>query len=69
MEALFLLIPISLIILAVIVGALLWSIKSGQFDDLEGPAQRILMEEDRIVSRDGKRVSENDASESGAKQG
>ncbi len=69
MEALFLLIPISLIILAVIVGALLWSIKSGQFDDLEGPAQRILMEEDRIVSRDGKPVSENDASEGNAKQG
>lgn len=69
MEALFLLIPISLIILAVIVGALLWSVKSGQFDDLEGPAQRILMEEDRIVSRDGKPVSESDSSESSAKQG
>ncbi len=68
MEALFLLIPISLIILAVIVGALLWSIRSGQFDDLEGPAQRILMEEDRIVSRDGKPVSENDSQESNAKQ-
>ena len=43
MEALFLLIPISLIILAVIVGALLWSIKSGQFDDLEGPAREVQM--------------------------
>ncbi len=57
MEALFLLIPISLGILAVIVIALLWSVRSGQFDDLEGPAQRILMDEDQIVSRDGKPVS------------
>jgi cbb3-type cytochrome oxidase maturation protein len=24
----------------------LWAIKSGQFDDLEGPAQRILMDDD-----------------------
>lgn len=23
-----------------------WAIKSGQFDDMEGPAQRILMDED-----------------------
>jgi cbb3-type cytochrome oxidase maturation protein len=23
-----------------------WSIKSGQFDDLEGPAERILMDDD-----------------------
>ncbi len=57
MEALFLLIPISLGILALIVLALLWSIRSGQFDDLEGPAQRILMDEDQIVSRGGKPVA------------
>ncbi|MCX7627348.1 MAG: cbb3-type cytochrome oxidase assembly protein CcoS [Methylophilaceae bacterium] len=25
---------------------ILWAIKSGQFDDLEGPAQRILMDDD-----------------------
>ena len=24
----------------------LWAIKNGQFDDLEGPAQRILMDDD-----------------------
>ncbi|MFL9608859.1 cbb3-type cytochrome oxidase assembly protein CcoS [Methylobacillus sp. Pita2] len=25
---------------------ILWAIKSGQYDDLEGPAQRILMDDD-----------------------
>jgi cbb3-type cytochrome oxidase maturation protein len=25
---------------------ILWAIKSGQFDDMEGPAQRILMDDD-----------------------
>ena len=28
----------------------LWSVKSGQFDDLEGPAQSILMDDDAPVS-------------------
>ena len=53
MEVLFLLIPLSLCILTLIVAALMWSVKTGQFDDLEGPAQRILMDDDKIVSRDG----------------
>lgn len=46
MEALYLLIPISLLLVAVITMAFLWSIKSGQFEDLEGPAHHILMDDD-----------------------
>jgi cbb3-type cytochrome oxidase maturation protein len=49
MEIIYLLIPISLILLGVIVWILLWAVRSGQYDDLEGPAHRILMDEDRIV--------------------
>lgn len=29
-----------------IVAGVFWSIKSGQFDDMEGPAERILMDDD-----------------------
>ena len=32
-------------VLLIVLGVL-WSIKSGQFDDLEGPAERILMDDD-----------------------
>ncbi|MBI3779372.1 MAG: cbb3-type cytochrome oxidase assembly protein CcoS [Gammaproteobacteria bacterium] len=46
MEILYLLVPLAVILAGVIVWAFLWSIRSGQFDDLEGPAHRILMEED-----------------------
>ena len=46
MEILYLLIPIAILLVAAMVGAFLWAAKSGQFDDLEGPAHRILMEED-----------------------
>ncbi len=35
------------VVMAVIAGlGIFWAIKSGQFDDMEGPAQRILMDDD-----------------------
>ena len=47
MESLYLLIPMS-IVLAFGFGALFWwATRSGQFDDLEGPAFRVLMDDDR----------------------
>ena len=46
MEILYLLVPLAVILAGVIVWAFLWSIRSGQFDDLEGPAHRILMDKD-----------------------
>lgn len=46
MEILYLLIPIAVIVLVVAIWAFLWAIKSGQFEDLEGPAYRILMDDD-----------------------
>jgi cbb3-type cytochrome oxidase maturation protein len=46
MDILFLLIPISLIIMGIAIWVFLWAIRSGQFEDLEGPAHRILMDDD-----------------------
>jgi cbb3-type cytochrome oxidase maturation protein len=34
------------IFVALVLVGIFWSIKSGQFDDMEGPAERILMDED-----------------------
>jgi len=45
MEVLYLLIPLAVLLAGVIVWAFFWSVKSGQFDDLEGPAHRILMDD------------------------
>jgi cbb3-type cytochrome oxidase maturation protein len=53
---LFLLIPISLLLVGLLVWIFNWSIKSGQFDDLEGPGQAILMDDDTSTS---KKVSEH----------
>jgi len=46
MTILYLLIPLSLILLGLAVWAFFWAVKHDQFDDLEGPAHRILFDED-----------------------
>lgn len=46
MEILYLLVPLALVLVGLIVWAYFWSIKTGQFDDLEGPAHRIIMDRD-----------------------
>jgi cbb3-type cytochrome oxidase maturation protein len=48
-DILILLIPLS-VVLALLIGAgFWWSVKSGQYDDLEGPAHRILADDDRAA--------------------
>ncbi len=47
MEILYLLIPLSLVLVFLIGVIFMWFLKSGQFEDLEGPAYRILMDNDR----------------------
>ncbi len=46
MSILYLLIPLSLTLLGLAVWAFFWAVKHDQFDDLEGPAYRILFDED-----------------------
>jgi len=47
LEILILLIPLS-VLLALVIGVLFWwSAENGQFDDLEGPGHRILMDDDQ----------------------
>ncbi|RWX80768.1 cbb3-type cytochrome oxidase assembly protein CcoS [Neorhizobium lilium] len=46
MNMLIYLIPIALFMGAMGLGAFLWSLRSGQYDDLQGAAWRILAEDD-----------------------
>ena len=46
MEALYLLLVIALVVMVVMVIAFVFSVKSGQYDDLEGSAWRILLDDD-----------------------
>ena len=49
MEIVFVLLPITLVLALAGVGAYIWSVRSGQFDDLEGPAHRILMDDENVM--------------------
>ncbi|MDR1648290.1 MAG: cbb3-type cytochrome oxidase assembly protein CcoS [Zoogloeaceae bacterium] len=46
MESLYLLIPVSVVLVFVIAVVFWLSVRGGQFDDLEGPGFRILMDDD-----------------------
>lgn len=45
MESLYLLIPLSVVLVFVIGVLFWWSLRSGQYDDLEGPAYRLLLDD------------------------
>jgi cbb3-type cytochrome oxidase maturation protein len=47
MDIIYLLLPIALILVVLMVLVFFWAVKSDQFDDLEGPAHRILMDDDK----------------------
>ena len=46
MSAVFIVLPLGLLLAAAAVGAFIWATRSGQFDDLESPAHRILHDDD-----------------------
>lgn len=46
MDILFLLIPLSVVLVLLVAGTLWHAVRSGQFDDLEGPGFKILLDDD-----------------------
>ena len=52
MSILYVLIPLALLILGGAVWAFFWAVGSGQFDDLDTPAMRILMDDDKAPKSD-----------------
>lgn len=52
MDSLFILIPIALLFCFVAIRLLLWAIDSGQYDDLDKEAWRVLMDEDEGTPED-----------------
>lgn len=45
MSVLYIVLPLALIIVAAAVGAYVWAVKRGQFDDLDTPAMRAVDDE------------------------
>lgn len=53
------LIPITLLLVTVGILVFNWAVKSGQYDDLEGPAHRILYDDDQDMIPDDAKQPEN----------
>ncbi len=51
MDILYLLIPLSLALVLLIGAVFWWAVRSGQFEDLEGPGHRVLMDDDGPADR------------------
>jgi cbb3-type cytochrome oxidase maturation protein len=65
MNAIYALIPLSIILLALAIWAFNWAVKSQQFDDLERPGSDILFDDDdelhnRAIEEERKRRKSND---------
>lgn len=50
MEILYLLLPIAVIVSIIIAAFFLWTVKTGQYEDLDGEGHRILMDDDEVKS-------------------
>ncbi|MFA5910813.1 MAG: cbb3-type cytochrome oxidase assembly protein CcoS [Vicinamibacterales bacterium] len=46
METIFVLLPLALLIAVIAVGFFIWAARTGQFDDLETPAVRMLFDDE-----------------------
>ena len=75
MEVIFVLMPVSLILVGLFVVLFVWSVKNGQFEDLTTPALRILFDDDEVQKpkseksaeggeNDGKDATENETVDS-----
>jgi len=64
MDVIYGLIPGMVFLGLVAVAVLFWAARSGQFDDLEGDAQRILMDDDELPLNDNNSSNQHDSSES-----
>lgn len=63
MESLYLLIPVALAVLLLAIKMLFWAIGSGQYDDLDTEAHRILFDEDTHHAHKDKTISQENERE------
>lgn len=51
MSSLVFLVPLALLLGGAALGGFMWSLRSGQYDDLDGAAERILLDDDEEDDR------------------
>jgi len=58
MEIIFITVPVTLAFIGIAVAIFFWASKGGQFDDLDGPAHRILFDDDDTPKKQDKQVDD-----------
>lgn len=53
MDALYVMIPVAIVIVALAIRLLFWAVDSGQYDDMDGPAHSILFDDEDPGHRAG----------------
>ena len=61
MKIIYLLIPLSLLLLSLAVWAFFWAVRNDQFDDLDTPALDVLDDADDIAKRRDRKLAEGSA--------
>lgn len=51
MSVIFILIPLSIVIATCFLGAFIWAVRSGQYEDTCTPAMRLLLEEQKRINK------------------
>ena len=64
MEVVMLLVPVMLVLVTMGILLFSWAVKNGQYDDLEGPAHRILYDDDKDMIPEESRVDKSELSPS-----
>lgn len=67
MESLFFLVPVALVFIVIAVRFLFWAVNSGQYDDLDTEAHRILFDDD--VANTSKKTKADAAGEQAKEEG
>lgn len=59
LDIVFALLPLSLILVVIAIVGYIWAVRSGQFDDLDTPALRVVLDEESEVVADPKSSVKN----------
>ena len=68
MPALYIIIPVAVVIVGICIVIFFWAVNSGQYDDLDGPAHSILFDDEDPRHQAGIDEAEGDESQASQKQ-
>jgi len=66
MDIIYILVPLSIVLLGIAITIFFWAVRAGQFDDLESPAHKILFDDDEVPNVRNKQADDTSPESSDA---